>query len=223
MSAIWASRLVTISFSTITGILKLVEFKQPTRQPRRSTLNIPERSGYSSTTFHPIATPSRKKSFKARAGAIFLSKPVIITGIVIVCGAMVFTLVRHFADNGSNSAPETPTYSTVLPKEKSVNQLGGWKRISPPGKEAVFAYADTLDGVAISVSQQPMPKVDIAEIAQKFNATDKVDAGGMAVYIGTSSKGPQSVIFTKNNVLILIKSEKKIEDASWAAYAQTLN
>lgn len=216
MSVTWASRSATISFSAITGILRSVEFKQP---KRRSTLNIPERNGYSSAT-PPPAPSSQKKSFNTRA--FFLSKPTIVTGIVIVCGVVVVSLVRHFSDSSSNSGPQKPTYSTVLPEEKNINELGGWKRISPPGKEAVFAYADMLDTVPISVSQQPLPKGDVAEIAQKFNATNKIDAGGLTVYIGTSSKGPQSVIFAKNNLLILIKSESKIEDTSWATYAKAL-
>lgn len=131
--------------------------------------------------------------------------------------------------SGATTAKE-PEYETVLPKGKNISELGGWKRISPPEKDPVFAFADSIDGVNISVSEQSLPpsfKSDlnnqVAQIAQKFNAIDKIDGGGFTMYIGSSSKGPQSAIFTKNGLLILIKSEKKIKNTSWAAYAQSLH
>lgn len=122
-----------------------------------------------------------------------------------------------------------PDYETVLPAGKSIRELGGWKRVSPPEKEPVFAYADVIDGVSVSVSQQPLPasfKRDtdnqVAELAKKFNATHKIDGNDSSIYVGTSAKGPQSVIFTKGDVLVLIKSQKKINDTAWTAYAQSL-
>ena len=150
-----------------------------------------------------------------------LAKPAIV-GLVVIGCLVAVVLIRSIA------APiaQAPNYKTVLPKEKSISQLGGWKRVSPPKNEPVFAYTDTIDSVPISVSQQPLPeslKGDVSDIAQKFNATNKIDSGGITIYIGTSSKGPQSVIFTKNNVLVLIKSEKKIKDTSWEVYAQSLD
>jgi len=145
--------------------------------------------------------------------------------VVCCLGAVIF--IRTAAEGSSLTG--TPSYTTMLPKGKSVESLGGWKRVSPPGKDPVFAFSDSIDSVPISVSEQPLPQSfkndtsgQVAELAQKFSATDKLDAGSMTVYIGTSSKGPQSVIFAKNNLLVLIKSEKKIEDASWTTYVQSL-
>lgn len=124
----------------------------------------------------------------------------------------------------------TPTYATILPDGKSIKKLGGWKRVSPPKSDPVFAYLDTIDGVAISVSEQSMPKSfqqdpvgQTAELAKKFNATDKVMSGATAVYIGTNVKGPQSVVFTKDNVLVLIKSAATIQDVSWTNYVALLH
>lgn len=122
-----------------------------------------------------------------------------------------------------------PTYPTLLPSQKSIHDLGGWQRISPPNKEPVFAYADTVEGVRLNVSQQRLPdtfKGDIAgnmaELAKNFQATTRLDVGGTVVYIGTSAKGPQSALFTKNNLLIFIKSEKTISDAAWSTYISSL-
>jgi hypothetical protein len=154
------------------------------------------------------------------------AKPTIIVGLVVIGCLIVVVLIRSIAGGSLNPAAQKPSYATVLPKEKNIDELGGWKRVSPPKNEPVFAYTDTIDGVLISVSQQPLPeslKGDVSSIAQKFNATNKIDSGGITIYIGTSSKGPQSVIFTKNKVLVLIKSEKEIKDTSWEIYAQSLN
>jgi hypothetical protein len=164
----------------------------------------------------------------SRIRRFFLTKPTIISLVIIGC-VVAIIVVRGIAEGDFSPEAKAPTYTTILPKEKSISELGGWKRISPPKKDPVFAFTDAVDGVPISVSEQPLPESfknntdsQVAELAQKFNATDKVDAGGIPVYIGTSSKGPQSVIFTKNNVLVLIKSEKKIQNTSWASYAQSL-
>lgn len=138
--------------------------------------------------------------------------------------------VRGFSSNDSNATIKKPEYQTVLPKGKTINELGGWKRVSPPKDTPIFAFTDTIDGIPVSVTEQPLPqsfKTDtdnqVADLAKKFNATDKIDAAGTPVYIGTSVKGPQSVIFASGNLLILIKSEKKVSDMSWATYAQSLN
>lgn len=122
-----------------------------------------------------------------------------------------------------------PAYATLLPSQKSVSDLGGWRRISPPDKEPVFAYADTIDSVRINISQQQLPaafKGDIAghidELAKSFQATNRLDVNGTIVYIGTSAKGPQSALFTKNGLLIFIKTEKTISDAAWSTYISSL-
>ena len=123
----------------------------------------------------------------------------------------------------------TPDYSTVLPTDKNISSLGGWKRVSPSTADAVYAYADKIDNVPISVSEQPLPdnfKTDTAnqveQLAENFNATQKITVGDTIIYLGSSTDGPQSVILNKSNLLILIKSESKIENASWASYVSSL-
>jgi hypothetical protein len=130
----------------------------------------------------------------------------------------------------SQKANEKPDFHAVLPTGKSITDLGGWKRISPPGNDPVFAYADNLRNVRIAVSQQPLPAsfrsnvdANVSKLAKDYAATKKVSSGSTNIYIGTSYQGPQSVIFSKNDLLILIKSDQKIEDNAWAWYADQLN
>ena len=123
----------------------------------------------------------------------------------------------------------TPSYANLLPEGKSIKSLGGWTRVSPPDHNPVYAYQDKIGAVSISVSEQPLPanfKNDtakqIADLAQNFNATEKVMAGTTVIYIGTSANGPQSVIFTKADLLILIKSTSIIPSSQWSAYVDSL-
>lgn len=122
-----------------------------------------------------------------------------------------------------------PDYSTLLPKDTSIKELGGWTRVSPSDREPVYAYTDTIGNIPISVSQQPLPedfKEDptgkVKSVANSFGATEKVQVGGTTVYIGSSSNGPQSIIFQKDGLLILIKSVAPIKTPQWRDYIGSL-
>lgn len=138
-----------------------------------------------------------------------------------------------FDNNARNTTSENlqkPEYQTILPTSKSIDELGGWHRVSPPDRDAVFAYKDKINDTSINVSQQPLPddfkknsEESIANLAKNYAATHKIDAGSTTVYLGTSAQGPQSAILTKNNLLILIKSSQKISDDAWKKYIQSLN
>lgn len=124
----------------------------------------------------------------------------------------------------------TPDYDTVLPNGKTISDYGGWTRVSPSSAEPVYAYVDTVAGSPIRVSQQPLPvgfNEDTAEqvssLAQDLGANQVLNVGDTVVYIGTSSKGPQSIVLTKNKLLILIRSSVVVPNADWAAYISSLN
>lgn len=171
--------------------------------------------------------------------SLFTKRAIITTGVVLVLiiGSLVtILLIRQYAlakdarsNNALSDSVESLEYQTILPKGKPIGELGGWKRVSPDGSDPVFAFADKIGDTPISVSQQPLPQsfignveTKVAELAKTYNATTKIEAGVVTAYIGASSKGPQSVIFTKNSLLILIKSDQKIEDSAWAEYIKSL-
>lgn len=203
-----------------------MEFKRPARQNSQIVPARPSAATNPRTTEQSVPAQTVKSSRRK-----ITRKTIAITSIALVIAATILWLVNNAASESSNSGKTTqvPEYQTILPIGKSINDLGGWKRVSPPENEPVFAYTDQIDGVTISVSQQPLPdsfksnlSSQVAEVAKKFNATSKIDANGTTLYIGTSAKGPQSTIFTKKNLLILIKSQKKINDKSWIGYVKTL-
>ena len=160
---------------------------------------------------------------------------IVIVVIVLICGYnLIFNSPRNVTIiRGSSQAPKlekgTPNYATVLPQGKSIKSLGGWTKISPPKASPVYTYIDKIENVQINVSEQPLPdnfKSDTAgqleQLAENEKATQKITTGSGTIYIGTSSAGPQSVFLTKNNLLILIKSDATISENSWIKYINSL-
>jgi cytoskeletal protein RodZ len=156
-------------------------------------------------------------------------RPLLIVGIVLVLGGFLGGLTAFLLNNHVNTTSVTPSFTSVTPNGVSVTQKGGWERISPESSDAVYAYADTIGGIAVTVSEQTLPETfldntatKIADLAKSYNATNKITADSTAIYIGTNANGPQTVIFTKNQLLIMIKSEAVIQESDWTAYVQSL-
>ena len=133
----------------------------------------------------------------------------------------------------SSKADETsnlPNFTPALPKGESIDSLEGWQKLTSPEGDVFYAFVDTVNGVTVNVSQQQLPgkfKQDLSnkmlEMARAYNANTKLEAGdGVRVYVGTSAKGPQSVLFTKNGVLVLMKSWATIPDAEWITYINSM-
>lgn len=182
----------------------------------------------SSHGFKKLLVQSRlAKNRKTSGLAAFVLLALVIA--VVTTQQRVFTK-EEAKESSQNQLIENVEYQTILPAGKAIDTLGGWKQVSPDGQDPVYAYTDTLGGVSISVSQQPIPDAFIgntarrvAELAKSYGATTELTAGDTLFFIGTSAKGPQSVIFTKNNLLIMIKSESQITNDAWISYVSGLN
>lgn len=122
-----------------------------------------------------------------------------------------------------------PNFTALLPKGKTIEQLGGWQKLTAPNGDAFYVYVDNASGVSINVSQQKLPGKfknnltnEMLDMVRAYNADVKLDVDGTTVFVGTSAKGPQSVLFAKNDVLVLIKSWATIDNSDWVAYIKTL-
>lgn len=201
-----------------------MEFKKTPRQHTgRPPVTVPQRPAVVLPSQTPVERiPQRRSRFHMSKRALVIS---VASMLIVLAG--IYLLMTTLAKNGPHNT-DTPDYATVLPAGTSITQLGGWKRVSPPKSEPVFAFVDTIDGTPVSVSQQPLPSSlkggsdQIADLAKKFNATTPLEAGDTKAYLGSSVKGPQSVILTKKNLLILIKSQQEIPVASWVRYIEAL-
>lgn len=171
-----------------------------------------------------------------RQAIIFITVAIIIVAI-IAAGTYYAVHGRQNTaiQNGEPSAQQdqppglikgTPTYPIILPTNKNITANDGWVR---PGDKSVFVYVDKINNITVNVSQQPLPddfktntsqQMDILAKAERAN--QKITVGTTTVYIGSTAKGPQSVFFTKNNLLILVKSSDAITNDQWAAYVNSL-
>lgn len=221
-------------------------------QPTKKTVTQNESNGHTQSILSGRSpntkTPQKNHAHNSLRAYLFSKKATVILAValIIVIGLLVNrpttqnTSENQTAQQNQESPRDssqakidnkatTPTYDTVTPKGKNIEELGGWKRVSPATSAPVFAYTDKIGDVAINVSQQPLPdtfKNDIdaktADLAKRFNATTSFDIGATKAYIGTSAKGPQSVIFTTKTLLILIKSQKNIDTGAWSNYIKSL-
>lgn len=125
-----------------------------------------------------------------------------------------------------SASSQKPDFAYSLPKGKESEAEGDVKYDA--GKKVVN-FRDSIGGVVITVSQQPLPeglKEDtdnkVKKLAEDFAAKEVLSTANPTAYLGTSEKGPQTVIFAKNNLLVFIKSAKKIDNHDWAEYITNL-
>ena len=166
--------------------------------------------------------------FRVSKKGVIIASSVAVVIVGIITGVVIYNHTQNTAS--SNTALEVPEFTPVTPNGKSIEDLTDWRRNSPPGNAPVFVFADTIGDVDITVSQQDLPEVfkdnvsvRLADLAKNYNASNQIEAQGVRVYIGASAKGPQSAIFSKNNLLILIKSQDHVEDEDWIKYIESLS
>jgi hypothetical protein len=152
--------------------------------------------------------------------------------VLVVAGVSVQSLLsRQSKDDGSKGVLSTqdqkPDFTTLLPEGKESNTVSG--DVAYDALRKVTSYTDTIMGQNVTVSQQPLPEdfkdnpdEKVKKLAEGFSATDLISTSSPKAYLGTSIKGPQTVIFTKNGLLIFILSTGKIDKHDWAEYITKL-
>lgn len=213
----------------------------PTIAPEPTDMPAAPLTNKNKNLFAPLKTKVRRPKFSKRTWA---TSGTVLALTIITIGSYQL-LGNHAPDHlgaaiGATGNPsptatvkrnvKSPDYSTILPAGKTIQELGGWNAISRPNQEnPAYVYIDKIGQVQISVDEQPLPAnfqnntaSKVAQVAQNFNAGEKITAGSMTIYIATSSSGQQSVIFSKDNLLVLIKSAGTVSTSQWAAYVNSL-
>lgn len=124
-----------------------------------------------------------------------------------------------------NAGPEKkPEFKAATPVEAETTP-----EIKYDAEKKVVNFVDKIDGVSITVSQQQLPEgfkanpaESVRKLAEQFSANEKITADDLTAYIGTSEKGPQSVVTYKGDLLILMYSQSKISSNSWGEYISKL-
>lgn len=172
--------------------------------------------------------------FKRSVGLTFAS--ILVVMLLLVGYNLVFNRDNSGKSTDSSSSSGgvasikgAPPFNTILPSDKSIQQLGGWGRVSPKDRDPVYAYQDKINSIKINVSEQPLPKNfrdnpagSVAKLAEQFSANQQIHADDATVYIGNSTSGVQSIVMTKKDLLILIRSDGQIPDETWADYINSL-
>lgn len=169
-------------------------------------------------------------------GTKFSRKQLIIGGAACLVLVSSFGVLRAISGKGKSSevasgvlgeAAKEPEFRTVLPEGDA--DYTSSKKIAYDAQKKVASYTDTLNGVPITVSQQPLPdsfKDDpdgqVKKIAENFSANKEIKAGGLVAYLGTSAKGPQSLVLKRGDLLIFIFSQRAIPDDVWGTYILAL-
>lgn len=173
-----------------------------------------------------MRSPVRRFSI-SRKTALITTAVIVVVGIAVAALVIVRYLNAEPSTNTSGQV-EQPDFDVLLPAHKTTEDVDG-KLVHTPKNEPVFTYKDGLNAVAITVNEQPLSDAFkankdsmLAEVAKGFNATRTLSAGDTKVYIGISAKGPQSLLFVKDDLLFLIQSEKKIPDDAWITYINQL-
>jgi hypothetical protein len=196
-------------------------------------------------TTHTIAITVPSLKVPSRLSLKILPKKYIIAGtiaLISIAIVLVFWPNNKPADtissDGGTNNPQVagditykvnPDYAIMSPDGKGVDDLGGYALITPQNEpNKAYAYADKINGIPIKVSQQKLPDsikqdaLKLQDLASQFNANDKIEVDDRTAFVGTSVNGPQSVIFAREDIMVLIASDAKIPNQDWVKYLGNL-
>lgn len=133
-------------------------------------------------------------------------------------------------NNQGSSEVTTPTndpkFSIIKPQGREIPK----EKIIYDSKRNFTKFDDEINGVPITVSQQPMPdafkadpKAGAAKIAKNFGTTDSFMFDDIELNYGQDEKGPQTMIFTKKDLLIFIMTSQQVDKEGLKVYAGNLD
>lgn len=129
---------------------------------------------------------------------------------------------------GANTQPK-PSFSPLAPQDKP--QLADPSKVGHTYDQAksVYSYTDLVVGVPITVSQQPLPSGEgsaqskIDNIATKLGAEQQIPTNSGTAYLQIDTKNNvHVVVFTKKDVLVLIRGTYPLPADAWAEYINSL-
>jgi hypothetical protein len=116
-------------------------------------------------------------------------------------------------------------FDIVLPRGRDIPQ----DKIFFDQKRKFARYDDDINGIKVSVSQQPLPEEfkndpdgNIKNVAENFNAKEKLTFDEQSMYLGQSEEGQQTLILTKKSVMIFIVTASQIDKEALKLYAANL-
>lgn len=147
---------------------------------------------------------------------------------VLVVGVIALFAHGGKSDTGNkgvlSASDQKPNFATLTPSDTAKASLQKYD-----SRRKVATFTDSIGGVDITVSQQPLPDAfkkdtdaQVKKLAEGFSANEVLSTANPTAYLGTDVKGPQTVIFSKNGLLVFILSTKEIDKHDWAEYITNL-
>lgn len=150
----------------------------------------------------------------------------ILIGLIVAMVAvlLIMALVSRTNNNEGKSSEEanpqtvsqTPEFKPILPGGKSEEVNSGEVRYDPAKK--IVNFKDKITGVEVVISEQSLPdniKKDadgeVEKIAKSFSADKIIYAGEVKAFYGVSEAGPQTIIFSKKDLLLFIYAPKELD------------
>ncbi len=156
---------------------------------------------------------------------ILTTKPIIICGVIVLLIFSVLIVNNLFNRDkttsvaGSKKVEQNPDFDALESSSKSSK-----KPVFDEAKK-VASFKDKVGSADLVVSQQKLPDTfkgdpagKLAEFAKNNYLNDYVEVGETKVYIGQSIKGPQTLVFIKNGLLVFVSSDKTVKNSDWIEY-----
>lgn len=175
---------------------------------------------------------AKVRSLKSRPKLVVIASAASLTIIaVILVGSNTLInkekLDKPRSEEVLSQSVKEPEFATILP-EGSKDQTNDGK-IGYDEQKEVASFRDKIGIVEIVVSQQPLPEkfksdpeTELLKLAESFSAKEVIVPSNPKAYLGTSAKGPQTVIFYRNDLLVFIQSASKIDKDDWTDYIRSL-
>lgn len=186
-------------------------------------------AGLSRVTPRPVKKQLAKRSNKqlmiGSAGLILL--------VIAVIGMFSLLSGKSQKNDGTDKgvlAQQTVKidFKPLLPNGKT-DETTAYKAAEDGQGRPIYTFTDKIGSVDITVSEQPLPEKlkantegEMDKMAKDLYLTEVINASNPKAYLGTNVKGPQTVIFTKNGLLVFIQSQGKIDKDQWSDYVTRL-
>lgn len=154
---------------------------------------------------------------------------VVVLGIIFVSSISLIILSSNHATKSSHPTEQNkkPPFSPLVPPGES--QLSDLRGSAYDSIHNSYTYDDLYLGVPIRVSEQPLTSgipntsITVARVAVSLHATSTINTdSGLAYITANGTYGKQTIVFSKNNLLIFIQSSDIIEQAAWSSYIDNL-
>ncbi len=159
------------------------------------------------------------------------------SALVVVLVAVLGSFVL-FGDTKNNPAADTKDvlgkqtvtidFKPLLPNG-SESETSAHKTAVDGQNRPIYTFTDKIGITDLTVTEQPLPEKlktntdsELEKMAKDLYLTEVINASNPKAYMGTSIKGPQTVIFTKNGLLVFVQSQAKIDKDQWSDYITRL-